>query len=69
MQIIFRSYQYKKQNETVDKETKSDSSCTLPQYAKHGDHHHGQLMPEAIYLEAAAHEWKQNMPGLHMFLS
>ena len=39
----------------MKEENKIDSSGTIPQYSKHGDHHRGQLVPEAIYLEAAAH--------------
>lgn len=33
----------------------ANSYKNLPRYAMHGDHRHGQLKPEAKYLEAATH--------------
>ena len=40
---------------------------SIPQYAGHGDHHHGQLVPEAIYPKESAHGSKQKRQGSHKF--
>ena len=40
----------------------------VPQYAKHGDHRHGQWAPEAKYLKAATHGSRWKMQDLHKLL-